>query len=978
MKSSGSIAPHKKLKGISLRLLLVVPFVVQIVGAVSLVGYLSFKNGQEAVNDLAEGLMEQVGDRVSGHLDSYLAIPPQINQTNLDAIKLGMLNLRDFQKSGRYLWHQAKLYKDVSAIGYALTTGEYLASGRWIQGQELVIDEISPATNNINYLYATDRTGNRSKVLDVYPDYKPLEESWYTEAVKAGKQVWTSISNWDEVPEILTVTINSPIYDDNNKLLGAIGVDITLAKIDDFLRHLKISQSGKVFLIERNGLLIANSGSQPSFSMVDGTADRLIATNSNDPLIQASAKFLQQKFGNFDRIQATQKLKFQWQEKQQFAYVTPWRDKFGLDWLIVVAIPESDFMAQINSHTHTTIILCLITFAIATLLGLLTSHWIARPILRLNRAAVAIAQGDLAQTIKVKGVSEIETLAQSFNQMAQQLRTSFTTLDRTNAELEDRVQQRTAQLKKAVQAALKAATQSATDKKAAEAANRAKSEFLANMSHELRTPLNAILGFTQILERDSSLTLAHKENLGIISKSGEHLLSLINDVLDMSKIEAGCLTLNETDFDLYRLLKLVEEMFALKTKSKGIKLLVECDFLRPRDGLRQRKRFADREIPQYIKTDEKKLRQVLINLLGNAVKFTNAGSVTLRVSLVASHTLRETASASTSSVIGQNKKPMTNDKERTIIYFEVEDTGLGIAPEEMKQLFQPFGQTESGRKSQQGTGLGLAISQEFVQLMGGKIKANSVLRQGSKFSFNIQVKFAPAIAIAPGPTICQRVIGLEHGQPEYRILVADDRATNRQLLLKLLEPIGFAVREAENGQEAVAIWEEWQPHLIWMDMRMPVLDGFEATQQIRSHIRGQATAIIALTASVLENERSLVLSAGCDAFVSKPFKEEEIFETMAQYLGVRYRYEENDLCVPLSSLENDKHYELTASSLKVMPSEWIEQLHEAAALLDERAILRAIAQIPQEHQLLAQVLQEKVHNFDFDQIMNLARETATQ
>jgi signal transduction histidine kinase/DNA-binding response OmpR family regulator len=945
MKFSEAIAPHKKLKGISLRLLLVVPFVVQIVGAVSLVGYLSFKN-----------------DRVSGHLDSYLAIPPQINQTNLDAIKLGMLNLRDFQKSGRYLWHQAKLYKDVSAIGYALTTGEYLASGRWIQGQELVIDEISPATNNINYLYATDRTGNRSKVLDVYPDYKPLEESWYTEAVKAGKQVWTSISNWDEVPEILTVTINSPIYDDNNKLLGAIGVDITLAKIDDFLRHLKISQSGKVFLIERNGLLIANSGSQPSFSMVDGKADRLIATNSNDPLIQASAKFLRQKFGNFDRIQATQELKFQWQEKQQFVYATPWRDKFGLDWLIVVAIPESDFMAQINSHTNTTIILCLITFAIATLLGLLTSHWIARPILRLNQAAVAIAQGDLAQTIKVKGVSEIETLAQSFDRMAQQLRTSFTTLDRTNAELEDRVQQRTAQLKKAVQAALKAATQSATDKKAAEAANRAKSEFLANMSHELRTPLNAILGFTQILERDSSLTLAHKENLGIISKSGEHLLSLINDVLDMSKIEAGCLTLNETDFDLYRLLKLVEEMFALKTKSKGIKLLVECD----------------REIPQYIKTDEKKLRQVLINLLGNAVKFTNVGSVTLRVSLVASHTLRETASASTSSVIGQNKKPMTNDKERTIIYFEVGDTGLGIAPEEMKQLFQPFGQTESGRKSQQGTGLGLAISQEFVQLMGGKINANSVLRQGSKFSFNIQVKFAPAIAIAPGPTIRQRVIGLEPGQPEYRILVADDRATNRQLLLKLLEPIGFAVREAENGQEAVAIWDDWQPHLIWMDMRMPVLDGFEATQQIRSHIRGQATAIIALTASVLENERSLVLSAGCDAFVSKPFKEEEIFETMAQYLGVRYRYEKNDFCVPLSRLENDKPYELTASSLKVMPSEWIEQLHEAAALLDERAILRAIAQIPQEHQLLAQVLQEKVHNFDFDQIMNLARETATQ
>ncbi|MCU0533773.1 MAG: ATP-binding protein [Hydrococcus sp. Prado102] len=948
MKSNQAIAANKKnvkpFQSISLRLLLVVPFVLQIVGAVGLVGYLSFKNGQQAVNDLAERLVEQVNDRVSGHLDSYLAIPTQINQANLNAIKLGVLNLRDVRGTGRYLWHQAKLYQDVSSIGYALKTGEYVAAGRWVKDRGIVIDEISPATKGINYTYATDKIGNRVKVIGVYPNYKPLEESWYTETVKAGKQVWTSISNWDEAPEILAATINSPIYDDNNRLLGVIGVDFTLSSISNFLRNLNISSSGRVFLIERNGSLIASSGSQPSFAMVNGTAERLKATNSRDPLIQAAAKYLQQKFGSFSQIKETQELKFEWQGKPQFLYVSPWRDKFGLDWLVAIVVPESDFMAQINENTNTTIILCIITFAIATFLGLLTSRWIARPILRLDRAAVAIAQGDLEQTIEVKGVRELETLAESFNQMAQQLQTSFAALDTTNAELEDRVRQRTSQLKKAVQAAMRAASQSSADKKAAEAANRSKSEFLANMSHELRTPLNAILGFAQILERDSSLTLAHKENLSIISKSGEHLLSLINDVLDMSKIEAGRLTLNESDFDLYRLLKLVKEMFALKAKSKKIKLLVECDA----------------QTPQYIKTDEKKLRQVLINLLSNAIKFTNKGSVTLRVS----------------SVIG-HLSLARNHKEQTSLHFEVEDTGLGIAPEEMKQLFQPFGQTESGRKSQQGTGLGLAISREFVQLMGGKIDVKSVLGQGSHFSFDIQIK--PALysfANDTNPTTRRRIIGIEPGQPEYRILVVDDRSTNRQLLLKLLEPVGFALREAENGREAVAIWDEWQPHLIWMDMRMPVTNGFEATQQIRSDSRGQATAIIALSASVFEEERSLVLSAGCNAFVSKPLQEEAIFEIMAQYLGVRYCYEETDFCVPQSRLENESRYELTARSLTVMPSEWIDKLQQAAAHLDEQSILDAIAQIPQEHQLLARALQDKVYNFDFDQIMNLARETA--
>ncbi|NJM88085.1 MAG: response regulator [Hydrococcus sp. RU_2_2] len=939
MKSGQTIAPKKNLnpsQNISLRLLLVVPFVLQIVGAVGLVGYLSFKNGQQAVNDLTEQVMDKTNRLVNRYLDEYLATPPLINRINADAIDLGLLDITDMQSSGLYYWKQMQLFDNVSYISSTLVTGEFIGSGRW-SDNGVTIEERSPRTKNSAYIYATDRHGNRTKVIETVPEYDARSEDWYAETIKAGKHIWNKAYSWDEKPGMISIATSYPIYNKAKKLVGIISVDFLLSKINNYLQTLKVSQSGKIFIIERNGLVIGNSTREEVSQVIDKTTQRLNISKSSDPLIRATAERLKQNFGSFGAIRNEQHLDFQFQGEKQFVYVNPWQDKLGLDWLVVVVVPESNFMAQINANTRTTIVLCIITFAIATLLGLLTSRWIARPILRLNRAAVAIAQGKLEQTIEIKGVREIETLAHSFNQMAQQLQASFADLDKTNAELEDRVRERTSQLKKAVKAAMRAAAQSSDDKKAAEAANRAKSEFLTNMTHELRTPLNAILGFAQILERDSSLTLAHKENLGIISKSGEHLLSLINDILDMSKIEAGRLTLNETNFDLYRLIQLVEEMFALKAKSKGISLLVEYNC----------------EIPQYIQTDEKKLRQVLINLLGNAIKFTKKGAVTLSVSHF----------------------PL---KEFTL-QFEVKDTGLGIAPEEMKQLFQPFGQTESGRKSQQGTGLGLAISREFIQLMGGQINARSVLGQGSTFSFDIRVKSALySIPRDPNPTIRRRVIGLKPGQPEYRILIADDRFTNRQLLLKLLEPIGFAIREAANGQEAVAIWDDWQPHLIWMDMRMPVMDGFEATQQIKSYLKGQATAIIALTASVFEEKRSLVLSSGCDAFVCKPFKEDEIFEIMAQYLGVRYRYEETNLCVSLSRLERDRPYELTARSLTVMPSEWLDRLRQAAAQLDEKLLLETIAKIPQEHQLLAQALRDKVHNFDFDQILNLAREAAAQ
>ncbi len=468
-------------------------------------------------------------------------------------------------------------------------------------------------------------------------------------------------------------------------------------------------------------------------------------------------------------------------------------------------------------------------------------------------------------------------------------------------------------------------------KVAAEVANQAKSTFLASMSHELRTPLNAILGFSQLLNRSTTLSPDEQENVRIILRSGEHLLNLINQVLDVAKIEAGCTTLNDTAFDFYCLLDELEDAFQLRANEKGLQLIFD---------------YSD-DLPQYIQMDEVKLRQILINLLSNAIKFTKEGGVALKV---------------------KSTTENTNNQQQTTIHFEVEDTGCGITSEELEYLFQPFVQTQSGKASQQGTGLGLVISQQFIQLMGGKISVSSKMGHGSIFKFDIPVSVvdADSIQTAPPP---RRVIALEPNQQRFRILIVDDRTDNCQLLIKLLAPLGFEVKEANNGNEAIEISTSWNPHIILMDLRMPVMDGYEATKQIKATTQGQATAIVAVSASNFEEQRAMTLSIGFDDFVRKPFKQSEIFNTLHKHLGVQYIYSEQ-----ASEPESTPTELLTPETIAVLPADWLACFHDATLTLDVDLLLELIAQIYEQHESIANSLTELVNKYRFEELWTLTQQ----
>lgn len=1356
-----------------LRLILILPFAGLIAGTVGLIEWLSWQSKRQTIEESSHQLMQEVGDRVHLYLNSYLSVPQLINQLNTDAVKLAQLNPQEPRELQRHFWQQMQRFRTVRDIAFGSATGDFVGVYRSDHQKPLNLFMTEGALKRS--LYQLDSQGEKTQ-LQAIDDYDPRIRPWYQAATQAKQPIWSPIYSFMPSGE-LGITAAAPIYDARRNLQGVMAVNFSLRLISDYLRNFKISQSGQVFILERNGNVVAASTHLESVSRRK-SLKRLDVRASPNRLMQLTGQYLTAQFPTLKTIQTSQELNFELDGKHLFAQVMPYQDQFGLDWLIVVVVPEADFMPDLVSSQRMTILLSFLALAGAIGLGILTTAWITQPIQRLSRISREFAEGRLTQDVPTFHIQELDVLSQAFHWMAGQLHQSFTGLEAIKAELERRVEERTIALKqsedkfskifrsspvpfalttlsegralevnhshlrligyshtevigktgeelnlwvhlddsrrvmdllhqdgmiqnleidfrkksgevgtvllsaevieldgqpcvlfvnnditarKQVEEALRlivegtaATTGSAffrscvrylaevlqfryavvtrfanesctrvqtlafwngtgwnedieydlagtpceqvlagkqcyyvdhvqeifpedqdlaamgivsylgmplidssdrvlghlavldtkpmgnepgrelilrifaaragaelerqlanealraseaqyrdlvqtanciiirwsttgqvlflndygqrffdyteaeilgqqiigtivpltetsgrdlqqlirdicqnpdqyvvnenentrrngdrvwlswankpiwneqgqlieilsvatdgtarkraeealqaanaemralfaamedlvivrdlqgrcrkiftpkatgllyrpiaetlnktvyelfpaeiaitfmsylqralqtrqtvkaeycltirdhptwfsasispidtesvvwvvrdiTDRKtaevelqqakeAAEVANRAKSEFLANMSHELRTPLNGILGYAQILKRTKTLPASIYQAIDTIYQCGEHLLTLINDVLDLSKIEAHRLELHLNEFHLLYFLKAIADIFHLRAAQKGISFIYEE--LTP--------------LPTAIRGDEQRLRQVLINLLSNAIKFTDKGGVAFKVGVV--NQLPQTLAAA----------PTASSPSSFRLRFQVEDTGIGIASEDLADIFLPFQQVGDRRRMYEGTGLGLSISRKLVEMMGGELQVSSTLGQGSTFWLELEFPSAQGWR-DPTRTKAREIVGYRGRR--RTIMVVDERPENRAVLVNLLAPLGFELIEAVNGLDSLEKATQFKPDMIFMDLVMPVMDGFEATRRLRRSPDTQDIVIIAASASAFEHDQQASLNVGCDAFLSKPIRVKELFAVLERFLALEWDYE---------------------------------------------------------------------------------------
>ncbi|WP_017307209.1 response regulator [Spirulina subsalsa] len=973
-------------KKIPLHLILTLQFVIQMLVVVGLVGYFSYRSGQEVVGELAHEWMNTTANKIQAELDQFLGDALLLLATNQGLIERQQLNPDDFRELETHFLQTLKLYPGLTAMSFYNPQSQMIGvandrSGLLTTPETMIVLEKAEPGLSEGRFYRLSEEGERLDLIRRIPNWNPTQRSWYAQALQQDQPDWTGISALAVAPLPAILGVNS--IKQGGEIRGVITITLILNDINQFLAELDLSPQGQVFILETTGELVATSTTEIVAPITrqdnQNVLTRLGVTESQNPLTQAVGEALLTQ----ERERASgQPFNFQFtasvpgvehrgvfkgnrlavasgngNRQRFFVNVTPYQNGQNLNWQIVSVIPESDLMGAIYANLRRTLLLG----AVALGGAVASSLWIARRITRSLSHLTATSQNFMTQrreqTLQLTRIAEIATLSQSFQAMMLAIQEGDILRHNYTQDLEQQVALKTIALTEAqklahmgswevdpqqntvtwseevyriheaeahppttrpdreivkihpqdqehyqknVIEAIKAGQSFDTDvqiitcqgnvrfvqiqgqpiyneagemvkiigtttditirkqaeqaliqaKEAAEAANQAKSIFLANMSHELRTPLNAILGYPRLLLNSPTLSPEDQSYIRTIERSGEYLLALINQILDLSKIEAGRMVLNVTPLKLHQLLHELDIMLQPSAQAKGLIFTLE----------------KGDNLPDLIQADGVKLQQVLVNLLNNGIKFTSKGTVRLTV------------------VYSQEEDPPSASP---CLKFTIQDTGVGIAPEELQTLFQAFVQTQSGRNSQTGTGLGLVLSQKFVALMGGELEVESEVGKGTTFSFALPISWPESDESLDSVSefIDWRLAPQE---PAYRILVADDVAENREVLVKRLECWGFKVFEAEDGEDAIAQAAQHHPDLIFMDIRMPKLNGIEASQRIQQILTPPLPKIIALTASVFEEDRTKILASGCDDFIRKPFQEQEILNSLTRHLKAQF------------------------------------------------------------------------------------------
>lgn len=883
-----------------LRTVLIIPFALQIFAAVGLTGYLSFRNGQQAVDELAEHLQAEISLRIEERLETYLSQAHLINQTNVMGVRLNTLDLTDLDALDRYFAQQIRLFDAVSYIYFANPQGAF-SGAEQVPGESVNIGQAGrtgPEDDQF-YTYAVNERGQPTEQLSAVPGYNALTRPWYVGAVRGRSPQWGEVYVWAAPYQNLALPATQAVYDAQNELLGVFAVDLSLLDISTFLGQLEVGKTGETFIVDQQGQLIATSTSDPPFSEDERNPTRLYASETGNELIQETARYLLAELGGFFRVEETRQERFTIEGEAHLVQVRPFEDEWGLNWSIVVVIPERDFMERIHANTRNTMLLSGLALVISTAIGVVTARWVVSPLRQLKESAQALSQGEWQHPVPEHRQDEIGDLARSFRRMATQLQQYFRDLQAKNEQMQR--------------------------------LDKLKDEFLANTSHELRTPLNGTIGIAESLLDGVAgpLNPAQRTNLSLIVQSCYRLNALVNDILDFSKLRHKQICLQCQPVGLREIVDSVLSFCKTLVSRKNVQLI---NAISPR-------------LP-WAYADENRLQQILYNLVGNAIKFTEEGFV--GISAVYSQEAKpQTANAGDRLGLQlniQNDSTLTADHRLGgYLLVTVSDTGIGIPADKHQSIFESFEQADgSTSRDYGGTGLGLAVTKQLVELHGGTLTVQSIVGKGSQFTFSLPVvtpeqleasqtvsktELKPVLeedvsgeddasAVETRTVFPESLSARESAEGEVEealiisdlsmskttsevmaqiqaanrdevatILIVDDEAINLQVLVNHLSLENYVIIQAINGIEALEIIQNgFKPDLVILDVMMPKMTGYEVMQKLRETYSAHELPILLLTAKNRSEDVVFGLQNGANDYLTKPVNKRELLARLKTHL----------------------------------------------------------------------------------------------